>query len=80
MNKGWLTGLMLAVVAGGTMLMPNPAEAYWVRTPYGPVWRAPFVGVPGPVVVGAPYPGYPHRHWWPAHYNRFGYFVPGHWD
>jgi hypothetical protein len=66
--------LLVALVAAGTVMLPKPAEAYWVRTPYGWAWRRPVYVVPGPVIVAAPY-----RHWVPPHYNRFGYFVPGHW-
>jgi hypothetical protein len=75
MSKGWLAGLLLAAVTAGTVALPKPAEAYWVRDGYRWVWRAPVVYVPGPVVVAAP----PVRHWVPPHYNRYGYFVPGHW-
>ena len=67
------SGVLATVVAGGAILAPSPAKAWWA-----PVYGRPVVVVPGyppPVVVAVP----PRRIWVPPHYNRFGYFVPGHW-
>ena len=66
--------LGLAVAAGGASLASPAAKALVVAGPvvYGP----PVVVVPryrAPVVVVEP------RVWVRPHYDRFGYFVPGHW-
>lgn len=68
-------GTALACTVGGTVLAPHGAQAqYYAPGYYPPPPRV--VYAPPPVVV-RPHPYY--RHWVPAHYNRRGYFVPGHW-
>ena len=66
--------VVAASALGGALLVPSAAKAWVVA---GPVYGAPVVVVPGyrppPVVVVAP------RVWIRPHYDRFGYFVPGHW-
>jgi hypothetical protein len=64
----------VALVAGLGMLgSASPAEAYWWRGR----WVGPVVVVPGPAVPV--FVGPPGRYWVRPHYDRFGYFVPGHW-
>ncbi len=65
---------VIGIVAAGTA---QPAHAYWTRWGWRPGWRASVVFVPPPA------PGYyagPRPPLWvPAHYNRWGRFIPGHW-
>ena len=80
----------LAVGLGVLALTPSMANAYWVQP--GVVVAAPplvvappppVVVVPRPRIVPAPrvvYAPYPYAHWVRPHYNRFGRFIPGHWD
>lgn len=84
MIKKALLGITVAVVAAGALLTPKAAEAYWVRGGYGYGpgwgWRAPLVVAAPPYayVVGPVYR--PGPYFVRPHYNRFGYFVPGHWQ
>lgn len=65
--------VLAASVAVGALLAPSPAKAWWAPV-YGPrVVVVPGYGPPPVVVVPA------RRFWVPAHWNRFGYFVPAHW-
>ena len=69
-------GAALSCAVGGAALAPHGAKAQY----YAPGYVAPpplVVYAPPPVVVVRPRHYY--HHWIPAHYNRFGYFVPGHW-
>ncbi|MDT7952846.1 MAG: hypothetical protein RQ966_15185 [Acetobacteraceae bacterium] len=75
--------LLFAVALGGfgvALLPSHEARAWWDH------WGRWHPGRPGPrVIVGppvyapVPYPGPRYARWIPPHYNRFGYFVPGHW-
>jgi hypothetical protein len=87
-------GLAIATVAALPLLTPGAARAWWSGGwgwHPGCCWRGGvFVGIaPPPVVIGppvyapppvyyAPPPVYGPR-WVPGHYNRWGYWVPGHW-
>ena len=75
--RGILTGAALAAVTAAA-LVPGAAKAWWVRG--GVFVAAPPVVVAAPAItVAAPvYPAYGY-HWIPAHYNRFGYWMAGHW-
>jgi hypothetical protein len=64
-------------IVGAVLLPAQQARAWWdgYHRWHGGYWR------PGFVVVAPPPPVYavPYARWIPPHYNRFGYFVPGHW-
>jgi hypothetical protein len=62
----------LSFTLAATALSPA-ANAQYVVVP------APVVVAPAPVVVVRPHYYYRHVHWVPAHFNRFGVFVPGHY-
>ena len=69
-----IAALGLACCLGAVMVSPS-AKAYYVAAPVV-VAPPPVVVAPPPRVVYAPYPG---ARWMPAHYNRWGRFIPGHW-
>ena len=69
-------GAALACAIGGAALVSHGAKAQYYAPGYAP--PPPPVYAPPPVVVVRPRPYYYH-HWVRPHYNRFGYFVPGHW-
>ena len=84
--KKLAAGAALACAAGGAALVPHSAQAQYYAPGYvapgyvappAVVVRPPVVYAPPPVVVVRPRPYF--HHWVRAHYNRFGYFVPGHW-
>jgi hypothetical protein len=76
--KKLVVGGVAACAVGGAVLAPHGAHAQYYAPGYypPPPPRVVYAPPPPPVVV-RPRPYY--RHWVPAHYNRFGYFVPGHW-
>jgi hypothetical protein len=74
-----MTQLGLAAVAAlaiGTVALPAKARVYAsVGVPYG-AYYAPYYYYPAPVVSYGPCGwGW---HWVPAHWNRWGRWVPGH--
>jgi hypothetical protein len=79
MIKKTVLGLAVAALTIGAVMVPKPAEAYWVRG-YGWGWHAPYVVVRpaygyGPVRYWAP-----GHYWVRPHYTPWGAFVPGHWN
>jgi hypothetical protein len=60
-----------ATAAITTAIVPPPVQAYPVYS--GPVYPVP----PGAYYAPRPYYGRPV--WVPAHHNRYGAWIPGHW-
>ena len=73
------TTIIAAATLAAVAATAAPAQAYWVRG-YGWGWRPPVVIAPIAIVPPPPvFVGPPRRGWVPAHYNAYGYYVPGHW-
>lgn len=75
---------VVALITGGLVAITQPALA-WVRVAVnvgmpGPVViaRAPVV-VPAPIRYVRPAPAHYRPVWIPAHYNRWGAWIPSHW-
>ena len=81
--RRWLAGAAICGAVAVPALLPAPAQAWWARAGWGwggvavavpPVYAAPAVVVPPPVAYVPP----PVARWVPGHYNRRGWWVPGH--
>jgi len=66
---GAVVGTAAAITTALAPVPPYPAPVY-----SGPTYYA-----PAPAGYYGPGPYYSRPLWIPAHYNRYGYWVPGHW-
>ncbi|RAI58125.1 hypothetical protein [Roseicella frigidaeris] len=78
------SALLATTLLALPLLAPSPARAWWGPGGWhpGPVWVVPRpVRLPPPLLV-VPAPVYRPIYrpiWVPPHFDRYGYWVPGHW-